>query len=69
MSKTQIPQLAVYRCGSCGEETVAAIGSQLLCQNCVNTFLARNVGVMEQVPPEVVETGGVTPGIERDGTG
>jgi hypothetical protein len=68
-ARTQIPQLAVYRCNGCGEETVAAVGSQMLCQNCVNQFLARNIGIMQPVPPELVETGGVTPKVERDGTG
>ena len=51
----EIPTLRIFECGNCGESQVAAEGSALLCQNCVNTFLARNVGLMtpvEEAPQE-----------------
>ena len=44
-----IPDLTIYQCGGCGRKTVAEVGRQLLCDNCVNEFLARNIGVMQPV--------------------
>lgn len=41
-----IPEMEHYICQTCGTTTVSQVGNQVLCQNCVNTFLARNVGLM-----------------------
>jgi hypothetical protein len=49
-SDPKIPDLAVFECPGCGNKTVAEKGSTLLCNNCVNAFLARNVGTMQEVP-------------------
>ena len=46
----KLPDLAIYQCTACGHEQPAELGSQILCQNCVNKFLARNVGLMQAVP-------------------
>lgn len=63
-----IPTLAKFECPRCKRQAVAEEGSQMLCQPCVNEFLARNVGMMEPVeerltqqdvvPLPPVETGG-----------
>ena len=42
----------VYQCERCGRKAVAEANAQMLCQNCVNEFLARNVGVMQPFEPE-----------------
>lgn len=50
--EVKIPVMAHYKCPTCGASAVAETGGQLLCQQCVNQFLARNVGMMEeQVAP------------------
>ena len=45
-----IPQFTRYACGGCGKQAVAQKGAQMLCETCVNTFLAKNVGMMREVP-------------------
>lgn len=47
-----IPTLAKFECPRCKRQAVAEEGSQMLCQPCVNEFLARNVGMMEPVNNE-----------------
>lgn len=42
----KIPELAVFECKACGNQKVEVREAQMLCQNCVNEFLARNVGLM-----------------------
>ena len=73
MSEVQIPELTVYQCVACGNQTVAEKGQQMLCNTCVNTFLARNVGLMEPGAEDrkpAPEPLGVVPGgVEGDGTG
>ena len=44
-----IPQQEHYVCTTCGSTHVSTVGNQVLCQNCVNNFLARNVGLMRPV--------------------
>lgn len=48
-NEVRIPELAIYQCPRCERKSVAEAGSQLLCQPCVNEFLARNVGMMQPV--------------------
>ena len=68
MAKREIPKLALFTCPTCKNETVAAQGSRILCQDCVNTFLAKNVGLM-------IETEGdddsipLESGVVSEGTG
>jgi DNA-directed RNA polymerase subunit RPC12/RpoP len=50
----ELPKMQHYACGTCGRTTVGRVGEQLLCDNCVNRFLARNVGLMRPLDsPEV----------------
>jgi DNA-directed RNA polymerase subunit RPC12/RpoP len=64
--EVKIPVMAHYKCPTCGASAVAETGGQLLCQQCVNQFLARNVGMMEEQRPQPVPTappaGGFVPG-------
>ena len=46
MQQKPIPVFARYVCPTCNGEGVAEVGQKLLCQNCVNDFLAKNVGMM-----------------------
>ena len=51
--EVKIPELVVYQCKNPNHKPqVAEKGGQLLCSDCVNEFLARNVGMMEEVRPE-----------------
>ena len=50
--KQPLPVFVRLSCPTCGGEGVAQKGSQVLCQNCVNAFLAKNVGLMEEVPEQ-----------------
>ena len=45
-----IPEFERIMCPTCGRTSVAEKGTQSLCQNCVNEFLAKNVGLMQAVP-------------------
>ena len=63
-----IPELARYTCPSCLGSTIAEAGQKLLCQECVNQFLAKNVGTMEQEIPEP-PTPPHTTAVEGEGTG
>ena len=56
-----LPSLVRYVCKTCGNDTIQVEGSTILCQDCVNTFLARNVGVMEPENPNS--------GVVSEGTG
>ncbi len=47
-----IPVLVRVHCKSCGGESVVQKGQQVLCQNCVNAFLAKNIGLMEEEKEE-----------------
>jgi DNA-directed RNA polymerase subunit RPC12/RpoP len=47
-NEVKIPVMAAYKCPTCGASAVAETSAQLLCQQCVNQFLARNVGMMEE---------------------
>lgn len=47
-NEVRIPDLRVYRCPRCARKAVSEVGSTLLCQPCVNEFLARNVGIMNE---------------------
>ena len=75
MQDIQIPVMTGFRCGNPEHEPqVAPKGSKLLCQGCVNDFLARNVGIMEEVqaeeaPKPVKLQGFAPPTVESDGTG
>ena len=75
MQDIKIPELAVYRCQDPNHQPqVAEKGATLLCQQCVNEFLARNVGLMAQDKPQVVEApqepqGFHPPRVEQGGTG
>ena len=74
-SDVKVPELAVCRCGNPEHQPqVAEVGATLLCQNCVNDFLARHVGLMAQDRPQVVEApqepqGFHPPRVESGGTG
>jgi hypothetical protein len=57
-NEVKIPQLEVQQCNRCNRQVVVEVGSQTLCQQCVNEFLARNVGLMQ---PVVNEPQGVIP--------
>ena len=51
--EVKIPELVVYQCKNPNHKpAVAEKGGQMLCSDCVNEFLARNVGMMEEVRPE-----------------
>lgn len=50
-----IPTLAVFRCPTCGKQSVAESGNKIMCQECVNQFLAKNVGLMEELVAEPAE--------------
>lgn len=60
----EIPKLAVFKCPTCGRQAVDQVETTMLCQHCVNVFLAKNVGVMEQMPDQSAPIG-----IDGDGTG
>jgi len=65
-----IPKLVRYVCNNGHPPTVAEAGGQYLCQNCVNEFLAKNVGFMEEVPdapPENQPTTAVKTGPVKTG--
>mgnify|MGYP001819240905 CR=1 FL=1 len=48
--KIKIPELVAYTCMNPNhKDQVAEKGGQLLCSDCVNEFLARNVGMMSEV--------------------
>lgn len=49
MQEVTIPTLTKYECPRCKRQAVAEVDSQMLCQSCVNEFLARNVGMMQEV--------------------
>lgn len=59
-NEVTIPVLAKFECPRCKRQAVAEEGSQMLCQPCVNEFLARNVGMMQPVT-EPDERQGVIP--------
>lgn len=44
-----LPVFVHLTCPTCGGVGTAEKGSQVLCQNCVNVFLSKNVGLMEEV--------------------
>ena len=62
-----IPTLAKFECPRCKRQAVAEEGSQMLCQPCVNEFLARNVGMMEPVMAEQPESETIQPLPPRGG--
>ena len=48
MSNEQpIPVFHRIQCPTCGRKGVAEKGKQVICESCVNEFLARNVGIMQ----------------------
>jgi hypothetical protein len=56
MSEQPIPVFERVVCKTCGRTGVSQIGSPVLCETCVNTFLAKNVGLMQPAPaPEEKE--------------
>jgi hypothetical protein len=63
-----IPTLVRYVCESGHQPTIAEAGGQYLCQNCVNEFLAKNVGFMRELP-EPINSPPPPEGVEGDGTG
>lgn len=69
----EIPKLVRYVCDSCGSTSIQVEGAHILCQDCVNTFLARNVGLMQPEQPKLETVkGGVVPSessVEGEGTG
>ena len=44
--KQPLPVFVHLTCPTCGGVGQAEKGSQVLCQNCVNVFLSKNVGLM-----------------------
>jgi hypothetical protein len=78
-----IPVLIKYECERGHKPAVAEEGTQMMCQTCVNEFLARNVGLMKPmqepsaeqgiVPlpqePTEIEPDAIFPSIDGDGTG
>jgi len=65
--KMTLPKLERYVCQSCGNTTVQVEGSTILCQDCVNSFLARNVGVM--TPESETKKTKAKSGVVSEGTG
>ena len=60
MSEQQpIPVFHRIVCPSCGRKSVAEVGRMVICETCVNEFLAKNVGLMQ--PEEPPETGEFIP--------
>ena len=55
MSELRIPELIKFECPRCRKQAVSEVGSQILCQSCVNEFLARNVGMMVPVAEDKPE--------------
>lgn len=49
MSEQPIPVFIRIECPTCGRKSVAEQGKQVICESCVNDFLARNVGLMRPV--------------------
>jgi DNA-directed RNA polymerase subunit RPC12/RpoP len=47
--KMVIPKLVGYSCPTCGKTAVAEQGRRLMCEGCVNSFLAKNVGFMTEI--------------------
>jgi len=60
-----IPVFIRIICPTCGRKGVAEEGKQVICETCVNEFLARNVGLMqpmtEEHQPAPTETGEFIP--------
>lgn len=52
MELKPIPQLVHVACSKCKGVAVAEKGQKVLCQNCVNEFLASKVGIMEELPAQ-----------------
>jgi len=55
MSEQPIPVFQRVVCQTCGRTGVSQIGTPVLCETCVNTFLAKNVGVMQPLHEEAPE--------------
>ena len=55
MSEQQQPIPVFIRiiCPTCGRKGVAEQDKQVICESCVNEFLARNVGIMQPEEPPV----------------
>lgn len=52
--EVKIPELAIYKCQNPSHKPVVAEkGGELLCTPCVNEFLARNVGMMQEDMPRL----------------
>ena len=49
---SRVIEITEYQCNRCGKKAEAEAGSKMLCQSCVNEFLAANVGMMVEVPEE-----------------
>lgn len=47
----KIPELVIYECER-GHKVVSQVDQTIVCQDCINDFLARNVGVMKPVVAE-----------------
>jgi DNA-directed RNA polymerase subunit RPC12/RpoP len=58
----ELIKIVEYTCPTCGTKTKNQSGMSLLCQECVNSFLARNVGLMQ----EESEEQGIVPGETND---
>jgi reverse gyrase len=54
-------EIVTMTCPACGGTAEAERGSKILCQTCVNGFLARNVGLMEEEQPNL----GLVPSPEK----
>ena len=53
MSEQQpIPKYGRVQCPTCKRTGVAEVGAKIMCETCVNTFLAKNVGLMQPIPDE-----------------
>ena len=59
MSNEQQPIPVFQRivCPTCGRKGVSEVGRQVICETCVNEFLAKNVGLMQpdNTPPPTDE--------------
>jgi len=49
----KIPEFHEIECPTCHRRSVAEVGRKVICETCVNAFLAKNVGLMQPVvvPP------------------
>ena len=53
-----IPVFERIICPTCGRKGVAEVGNKVICESCVNEFLAKNVGLMQPMVEEPAASAG-----------